>query len=57
LGEKVLGRDNKAFTAEQVSVTAAAINQNFDNGTANQGFLACPLAANVAEDPANSIIY
>lgn len=42
IAEGVLGGCNKQFTAEQVNETASAINENFDNGNTNKGYLVCP---------------
>jgi hypothetical protein len=42
IAEKVLGGCSTQFTPEQVNETASAINENFDNGNTNKGFLACP---------------
>lgn len=42
LGEQVLGGCNTAFTAQQIVDTATAINENFDNGSTDKGFLTCP---------------
>lgn len=42
IGEQVLGGCNKDFTADQIVTTATSINQNFDNGTTDNGFLICP---------------
>jgi hypothetical protein len=42
IAEEVLGGCNKQFTPEQVNETASAINENFDNGNTNKGYLICP---------------
>ena len=42
LGEEVLGGCSKDFTPDQIVETATSINENFDNGTADKGFLTCP---------------
>lgn len=41
-GEQVLGGCSTDFTPQQVNETATLINQSFDNGTTNSGFLVCP---------------
>jgi hypothetical protein len=42
IAEEVLGGCNKQFTPEQVNETASAINENFDNGNTDKGYLICP---------------
>lgn len=42
IGEQVLGGCNTQFTPAQIVETADAINQNFDDGNTNKGFLNCP---------------
>jgi hypothetical protein len=42
IAEQVLGGCNSAYTPEQIVETATSINENFDNGTTNNGFLICP---------------
>jgi hypothetical protein len=42
IAEQVLGGCNTQFTATQVNDAAAAINENYDNGNTNKGFLVCP---------------
>ena len=42
IGEKVLGGCSSQFTPTQVNETASAINENFDNGNTDKGFLTCP---------------
>ncbi len=42
IGEEVLGGCSKDFSADQIVETAAAINENFDNGNTDKGFLTCP---------------
>jgi len=42
VAEEVLGGCSKAFTPQQLNETATQINQNFDDGTINSGFLLCP---------------
>lgn len=42
IGEKVLGGCGARFTPAQVNETASAINENFDNGNTDKGFLVCP---------------
>jgi hypothetical protein len=42
IGEEVLGGCNKDFSADQIVETASSINENFDDGTVNKGFLICP---------------
>jgi hypothetical protein len=42
IAEKVLGGCLTRYTAQQVNETAASINQNFDDGTTDEGFLVCP---------------
>ncbi|OQP57813.1 hypothetical protein A3860_09315 [Niastella vici] len=40
--EAVLGGCSKAYTPQQLNETATLINQSFDDGTTNSGFLLCP---------------
>lgn len=42
IAEQVLGGCNTQFTPTQVNDAAAAINENYDNGNTNKGFLVCP---------------
>jgi hypothetical protein len=42
VAEQVLGGCSSAFTPQQVNETATSINENFDNGNTNKGFLICP---------------
>ncbi|OQP45013.1 hypothetical protein A4H97_33155 [Niastella yeongjuensis] len=42
LAEEVLGGCSKDFSADQIVETATSINENFDNGTTDKGFLTCP---------------
>jgi len=42
IAEKVLGGCSSQYTPQQVNETATSINENFDNGTTNKGFLVCP---------------
>jgi hypothetical protein len=42
IAEEVLGGCNQDFTPAQVAGTAASINENFDNGSTDKGFLTCP---------------
>jgi hypothetical protein len=42
--EQVLGGCSTAFTPTQVNETASSINENFDDGKTNKGFLTCPQA-------------
>jgi hypothetical protein len=42
IADQVLGGCNSNYTPAQVLETAAAINENFDNGTTNNGYLTCP---------------
>ncbi|AEV99257.1 hypothetical protein A4D02_32165 [Niastella koreensis] len=42
IGEEVLGGCSKDFTPAQINETATAINENFDNGSTDKGFLTCP---------------
>jgi hypothetical protein len=42
LGEEVLGGCSKDFTPAQIVETATSINENFDNGSTDKGFLTCP---------------
>ena len=39
---KVLGGCPSAYTATQISDVLTTINENFDDGTVNGGFLVCP---------------
>ncbi len=39
---KVLGGCASNYTASQLSSVLASINENFDNGTTNNGFVGCP---------------
>lgn len=42
IGEEVLGGCSKDFTPTQIVETATSINENFDNGSTDKGFLTCP---------------
>ncbi|MFL5744487.1 MAG: hypothetical protein ACJ751_07475 [Niastella sp.] len=42
IGEEVLGGCSKDFTPQQIVETATSINENFDNGSTDKGFLTCP---------------
>jgi len=42
IAEQVLGGCSNEFTPQQLNETATLINQNFDDGTVNSGFLICP---------------
>jgi hypothetical protein len=42
IAEQVLGGCNTQFTPAQVNEAAAAINENYDNGNTDKGFLVCP---------------
>jgi hypothetical protein len=42
IAEQVLGGCSKDFSPDQIVATAAAINENFDNGNIDKGFLTCP---------------
>ncbi|MBO9204493.1 MULTISPECIES: hypothetical protein [Niastella] len=42
IGEEVLSGCSKDFTPQQIVETATSINENFDNGTVDKGFLICP---------------
>src|ERR1044072_822631 len=50
IGEKVLGDCSSRFTPAQVNETASAINENFDNGNTDKGFLVCPGGENPPSD-------
>jgi len=50
IGEEVLGGCNTDFSAQQIVETATSINENFDDGTINKGFLVCP-GDNPPNDP------
>jgi hypothetical protein len=39
--QKVLGGGTSQFTAQELSDAATAINQNYDNGNVDKGFLSC----------------
>lgn len=42
IAEQVLGGCNAQYTPAQVNETAASINENFTDGTTNNGYLVCP---------------
>lgn len=42
IAEEVLGGCSQDFTPAQIVETATSINENFDNGTTDKGFLTCP---------------
>jgi hypothetical protein len=42
IAEEVLGGCSKDFTPDQIVETATSINENFDNGSTDKGFLTCP---------------
>jgi hypothetical protein len=42
IADKVLGGCSSDYSVEDVLTTATAINENFDNGTTNNGYLTCP---------------
>ena len=42
IAEQVLGGCSSQYTPTQVVETATSINENFDDGTTNKGFLTCP---------------
>jgi len=46
IAEQVLGGCSTEFTPQQVNEAATLINESFDNGTTNNGFLVCPEAGN-----------
>jgi hypothetical protein len=41
IAQKVLGGTSTEYTPSQVNQVLTAINENFDNGTVNNGFLGC----------------
>lgn len=52
IGEEVLGGCSKDFTPQQIVETATSINENFDNGSTDKGFLTCPNdSSNPGGDP------
>lgn len=54
LGEEVLGGCSQDFTPAQIVETATSINENFDNGTTDKGFLTCP---NTSSNPPAAAYY
>ena len=50
IGEQVLGGCSTDFSVQQIVETATSINENFDDGTINKGFLVCP-GNNPPNDP------
>jgi len=46
IAEQVLGGCSSAYSVQQVLDAATSINENFDNGTTNNGFLTCPTTTN-----------
>jgi hypothetical protein len=57
IGEEVLGGCSQDFTAAQIVETATAINENFDNGTTDKGFLTCPTGNPGGGTPAAAAVY
>ena len=43
IADKVLGGCSSAYSVQDVLTTATSINENFDNGTTNNGYLTCPV--------------
>ena len=43
IADKVLGGCSSAYSIQDVLTTATSINENFDNGTTNNGYLTCPV--------------
>jgi hypothetical protein len=39
---KVIGGCSSSFTIQQVLETASAINENYDDGKVDKGYLKCP---------------
>jgi len=55
IGEEVLGGCSKDFTPQQIVETATSINENYDNGTTDNGFLTCPNDS--SNPPAAAVLY
>jgi hypothetical protein len=51
IAEEVLGGCSTDFSADQIVETATSINENFDNGTTDKGFLTCPNDNDGGGDP------
>lgn len=47
--EQVLGGDTNGFTLSQINDAATAINENFDNGTVDRGYLSCLQKASLGD--------
>ncbi|MDI1354278.1 MAG: hypothetical protein PSX36_05150, partial [bacterium] len=47
LANSVIGGCSTAYSFSQINAAATSINENYDNGTSNDGFLACSAACNV----------
>jgi hypothetical protein len=50
IGELVLGGCNSEYTVQQIVETASSINENYVDGTTNNGFLLCPNPGNGGGD-------
>jgi hypothetical protein len=57
VAEQVLGGCSSEFTPQQVNDAAASINENFDNGSTNKGFLVCPEDDGTENPPASANEY
>lgn len=64
IANTVLGGDTSTYTAAQINTALDAVNRNYDNGTVNLGYLACPCGesskmatASSAEFSANFVVY
>lgn len=53
IADKVLGGCSSAYSVQDVLSTATSINENFDNGTTNNGYLTCP--SDSSQPPASAI--
>jgi len=56
IADKVLGGCSSDYSVQDVLTTATSINENFDNGTTNNGYLTCPVdggGGSSSSDPAN----
>ena len=57
IAEQVLGGCNSAYTPGQVNETATSINENFDDGSTNNGFLVCPDDGGTGTPPGGGVEY
>jgi hypothetical protein len=45
IANTILGGGASSYTADQINTALDAVNRNYDNGTVNLGYLACPCSA------------